>query len=259
MAHKKGVGSTDNGRDSISKRLGVKLFGGQYAKAGNIIVRQRGTKFHPGNNVYMGKDHTLHAQIEGFVNFRTKRLGRTFVNITPLDQVEEKVAKLPKAEKAAATSSAKATDTAKKTTADATDKPAKATTKKAATNTAKKTAADKAANTATKKTAPEATKKAASAAKATKKTAAAKPDKLTKIEGIGPKIAEHLNAAGITSFAELAASPVSKLQEVLDNAGPRYKVHVPDTWPQQAKLAADGNWDDLKVLQDKLDGGRVVD
>ena len=58
MAHKKGVGSTDNGRDSNSKRLGVKLFGGQYAKAGNIIVRQRGTKFHPGENVYMGKDFT---------------------------------------------------------------------------------------------------------------------------------------------------------------------------------------------------------
>jgi large subunit ribosomal protein L27 len=64
MAHKKGVGSTDNGRDSKSKRLGVKLFGGQFAKAGNIIVRQRGTKYHPGENVYMGKDFTLHARIE---------------------------------------------------------------------------------------------------------------------------------------------------------------------------------------------------
>jgi large subunit ribosomal protein L27 len=65
MAHKKGVGSTDNGRDSNSKRLGVKLFGGQFARAGNIIVRQRGTKFHPGDNVGMGRDFTLHALVDG--------------------------------------------------------------------------------------------------------------------------------------------------------------------------------------------------
>jgi large subunit ribosomal protein L27 len=83
MAHKKGVGSTDNGRDSNAKYLGVKLFGGQYAKAGNIIVRQRGTKFHPGNNVGIGKDHTLHALLPGVVEFKKKRLGRTFVNIVP--------------------------------------------------------------------------------------------------------------------------------------------------------------------------------
>ena len=83
MAHKKGVGSTDNGRDSNPKFLGVKLFGGQYAKAGNIIVRQRGTKFHPGNNVGMGKDHTLHALVPGTVEFKKKRLGRTFVNVVP--------------------------------------------------------------------------------------------------------------------------------------------------------------------------------
>ncbi|NNF35714.1 MAG: 50S ribosomal protein L27 [Saprospiraceae bacterium] len=85
MAHKKGVGSTDNGRDSNSKRLGVKLFGGQYAKAGNIIVRQRGTKFHPGENVGMGKDFTLHALVEGTIEFRKRRLNRTFVNVVPLN------------------------------------------------------------------------------------------------------------------------------------------------------------------------------
>ena len=76
MAHKKGVGSSDNGRDSKSKRLGVKLFGGQYAKAGNILVRQRGTKFHPGENVYMGKDFTLHAQITGTVAFSKSKQDR---------------------------------------------------------------------------------------------------------------------------------------------------------------------------------------
>ncbi len=85
MAHKKGVGSTDNGRDSNSKRLGVKLFGGQIAKAGNIIVRQRGTRFHPGLNVGMGRDHTLFALKAGTISFQKKRLDRTFVNIIPAD------------------------------------------------------------------------------------------------------------------------------------------------------------------------------
>ncbi len=87
MAHKKGVGSTDNGRDSNSKRLGVKLFGGQHAIAGNIIVRQRGTRFHPGNNVGMGRDHTLYALIDGFVTFKRGRKDRTFVHI--LSEVSE--------------------------------------------------------------------------------------------------------------------------------------------------------------------------
>ena len=95
MAHKKGVGSTDNGRDSNSKRLGVKLFGGQFARAGNIIVRQRGTKFHPGENVGMGKDFTLHALINGTIEFRKRRLNRTFVNVVPADgYVSEVVAEI---------------------------------------------------------------------------------------------------------------------------------------------------------------------
>jgi large subunit ribosomal protein L27 len=86
MAHKKGVGSSDNGRDSHSNRLGVKLFGGEAALAGNILIRQRGTKYHPGTNVYMGKDHTLHAKIDGFVRFDKKRSNRTFVHITPVGE-----------------------------------------------------------------------------------------------------------------------------------------------------------------------------
>lgn len=84
MAHKKGVGSSDNGRDSKSKRLGVKLFGGQYASAGNIIVRQRGTKFHAGEHVYMSKDFTLHAGVDGIVDFYIGKKRKTFVAITPL-------------------------------------------------------------------------------------------------------------------------------------------------------------------------------
>ena len=81
MAHKKGVGSSKNGRESESKRLGVKMFGGQTVKAGNIIVRQRGTQHHPGNNVGMGKDHTLYALTDGVVVFTRKRNDRSFVSV----------------------------------------------------------------------------------------------------------------------------------------------------------------------------------
>ena len=83
MAHKKGVGSSKNGRESHSKRLGVKIFGGQEAIAGNIIVRQRGTQHHPGDNVGMGKDHTLFALIDGTVEFRKKKDNRSYVSIQP--------------------------------------------------------------------------------------------------------------------------------------------------------------------------------
>jgi large subunit ribosomal protein L27 len=83
MAHKKGVGSSKNGRESHSKRLGVKLFGGQTAKAGNIIVRQRGTVHYPGQNVGIGKDHTLFALIDGVVAFRKKARNRSYVSILP--------------------------------------------------------------------------------------------------------------------------------------------------------------------------------
>ena len=84
MAHKKGAGSSRNGRESESKRLGVKLFGGKLVKAGNILVRQRGTVHHPGNNVGMGKDHTLFAKADGKVAFAVKGpKNRTFVNVVP--------------------------------------------------------------------------------------------------------------------------------------------------------------------------------
>jgi large subunit ribosomal protein L27 len=81
MAHKKGVGSSKNGRESHSKRLGVKLFGGQTAKAGNILVRQRGTRHHAGSGVGMGKDHTLFALVDGVVTFSKKAEGKSFVSI----------------------------------------------------------------------------------------------------------------------------------------------------------------------------------
>ncbi len=85
MAHKKGAGSSKNGRESHSKRLGVKIFGGQYAKAGNILVRQRGTQHHPGENVGIGRDHTLFALVEGTVEFKKGNRDRSFVSVTPLE------------------------------------------------------------------------------------------------------------------------------------------------------------------------------
>jgi len=85
MAHKKGAGSSRNGRESESKRLGVKIFGGQAAISGNIIVRQRGTKHHPGENVGIGKDHTLFALTDGVVEFRKGRQNRSYVSVAPIE------------------------------------------------------------------------------------------------------------------------------------------------------------------------------
>lgn len=202
MAHKKGVGSTDNGRDSNSKRLGVKLFGGQFAKAGNIIIRQRGTKWHPGTGVGLGRDYTIFALTDGTVTFSKGKKNRTFVSVLP--EGEEVIAKAA---------------------------PAK----------------------------PKAAKKAQPAPAAAPKAAPSASDDLTKIEGIGPKIAEIMNGIGIHTFSDLAAAATDTLQDALNNAGNRYKMHNPTTWPQQAQLAADGKWDELNKWQDELDGGRPVE
>jgi large subunit ribosomal protein L27 len=128
MAHKKGVGSTDNGRDSLPKYLGVKKFGGQVVKAGNILVRQRGTKFHAGLNVYMGKDHTLHARVDGVVSFKRTTDERRIVFITPSETLDvagaakvTAVAKAiaPKAPEAAPAAATVKTTATKTTTAKA--------------------------------------------------------------------------------------------------------------------------------------------
>lgn len=234
MAHKKGVGSTDNGRDSKSKRLGVKLFGGQEAVAGNIIVRQRGTKYHPGNNVYMGKDFTLHARIDGTVVYNKGRKNRTFVSVLPAE-VAETVAKVAPA------------------------KP-KATPKAAAP-----------AAPAPEVEAPKAEAPKAEAPKAEEKPKAKKTDKITLpsgkkikqddlkiVEGIGPKIEGLLNDGGISTWADLANAPEEKVQAILDEAGPRYRMHDPATWAKQAKMANEGQWEELEAYQDRLDGGREV-
>ena len=88
MAHKKGVGSSKNGRESHSIRFGVKIFGGEACKAGNIIIRQRGTEFHPGENIGMGKDHTLFALVDGTVKFKVGREDRRYVSIIPAEATE---------------------------------------------------------------------------------------------------------------------------------------------------------------------------
>ena len=90
MAHKKGVGSSKNGRESESKRLGVKIFGGQTAKSGNIIIRQRGTSHHPGEGVGIGKDHTIYATTDGIVTFKKKTVNnskRSFISVVPAESV----------------------------------------------------------------------------------------------------------------------------------------------------------------------------
>ena len=89
MAHKKAGGSSRNGRDTAGRRLGVKKFGGEHVIPGNIIIRQRGTKWHPGENVGIGRDHTIFAVIEGRVSFRTKAQGRTFVSVDPIAEAAE--------------------------------------------------------------------------------------------------------------------------------------------------------------------------
>lgn len=108
MAHKKGQGSSRNGRESQSKRLGVKVYGGQIAIPGNIIVRQRGTQFHPGENVGMGKDHTIFSKIEGVVTFINKKNNRKYISVLPAEAfLNDEIVEAPKkvAKKASASSS----------------------------------------------------------------------------------------------------------------------------------------------------------
>lgn len=206
MAHKKGVGSSDNGRDSKSKRLGVKLFGGQHAIPGNIIIRQRGTRFHPGAGVGIGRDHTLFALAEGVVTFTKRKLGRTFVSVMPkFEEVKETIAPVKKAKPAAA---APVVEDSKPETA-----PAKAS------------------------------------------NSAESGDNLKMVEGIGPKIEVLLQEAGIHTFSDLANADLTKLEGILEAAGPRYKSHNPGTWAKQALLAHEGKWDELLALQDQLKGG----
>lgn len=234
MAHKKGVGSSDNGRDSKSKRLGVKLFGGQTAIAGNIIIRQRGTKFHAGEHVGIGRDFTLFALKDGVVHFKTGRKDRTYVHILTdgFEEVAETIAPIAKTKPAPAPVVEDAPVSEAPAVSES-EAPAVEETPKA-----KAAASDKIVSPSGKKY---------------------KLDDLKIIEGVGPKIEELFNAAGINTWAELAETSADRLKEILTEAGSRYQMHDPTTWPQQAGLAAAGEWEELESLQERLDGGREVE
>jgi len=257
MAHKKGVGSTDNGRDSKSKRLGVKLFGGQSAKAGNILVRQRGTEFHPGENVYMGRDHTLHASIDGVVSFSRARNDRRYVSVLPVPEVIDVPVKpkpgsttrptLPKQPKAEpATPAVKEAVAAPEEIVAVAEEPVAvepvAVSEETVTVVAEETAAEES--------------KAEKKAPASKK--GPKLNDLKIIEGVGPKIEQLLKEGGIETWEDLANAPVDRLKEIMDAAGARYQMHDPSTWPAQAKFAAEGKFEELKEYQDMLIGGRNI-
>ena len=164
MAHKKGQGSSKNGRESHSKRLGVKKFGGEFVLAGNILVRQRGTQFHPGLGVGLGKDHTLFAKRHGVVEFETKRNNRKYIHVQPVAELEE------------------------------------------AMQNAVKVAQEEVV---------EAPKAAVAA------------DDLTALAGVGPKMADKMNAAGITSFAQLAAMTEEAIAALEAEKG---KITTPAKW-----------------------------
>ena len=241
MAHKKGVGSSKNGRESESKRLGVKIFGGQKCVAGNIIIRQRGTKYRIGTGVGLGRDHTVYALKDGIVYFQKKKDNRTYVSVVEAgtDMAE---LKSPTPNKAKAK---------KPTPAKKTDKAAEA--KKEAKIDAPKDEVKE--ETPLAAPAPEVKEEEPKA----KKKTTPKGDDLKKIEGIGPKIAEILTNADLGSFKALGASDANTIAGILEAAGSRYKSHDPTTWPEQARMADAGDWDALKKWQDELDGGRVVE
>jgi len=239
MAHKKGVGSTDNGRDSKSKRLGVKLFGGQAAKAGFILVRQRGTEYHPGENVYMGRDHTLHAAIDGVVSFTRARNDRRYVNVLPAAVVAAATAK-PKSTGAAQTKPQPPAKTPAPV-AEVVETPVAEVVE--ALNLEEPAVETSAEDTKAEKKAPAAKK-------------GPKLNDLKIIEGVGPKIEQILKEGGIETWDDLANASADRLKEILEAAGSRYQMHDPSTWPAQAKFAAHGQFDDLKEYQDMLIGGR---
>ena len=274
MAHKKGAGSTDNGRDSLPKYLGVKKFGGQYAKAGNILVRQRGTKFHAGENVYMSKDHTLHAYVAGTVCFKKTKENRRIVYISPevpkINEVAETLdvpAKAVKVSKPVAKATVAAAPVAKAVVetpvAEAVvETPvAEAVVETPVAEAVVETpVAEAVVETPVAEAVVEMPVAEAPSEEAAVETAvvkkSAKGDDLKKIEGIGPKIEQLLHEAGITTFAQLAETSPDLIKVILDNAGPRFAIHNPATWTAQAALAAEGKWDELKTWQDELDGGK---
>lgn len=271
MAHKKGVGSTDNGRDSKSKRLGVKLFGGQVARAGNIIIRQRGTKYHPGENVYMGKDYTIHAKVDGKVAFRKSHRNRMYVSVVTDDAAvgtaapqakaapKAKAAPAPAAAPQEITGSPERIEELKAGQIGAAEEETVGGAQQEAEAAPQGIADIPQVTPATEDTRTPDVDPTPGKAKAEKVTVGGKKyniDDLKVVEGIGPKIEGLLHDIGIKTWKDLAETSLDQVQDMLNEAGPRYRIHNPGTWAMQAQLAADGKWEELNELQDKLDGGK---
>lgn len=208
MAHKKAGGSSRNGRDSEGRRLGVKKYGGEVVIPGNIIVRQRGTKFHPGKNVGMGKDHTLFALTDGNVKFHVGRAGRSFVSVLPNGQLSVESGDAPK-------SAANATKA--KSAAPAEKAPAKAAPK-----AAEKFETDAPAPANLMSEAP------------------AEIDDLKQVNGIGPKFEKMLNGFGIYKFEQLAAFTASDVEWLSGQLGSFPDRITRKQWVEQAQELAKG-------------------
>ena len=245
MAHKKAGGSSRNGRDSESKRLGVKRYGGELVTAGNIIVRQRGTKFHPGTNMGLGRDHTLFALSDGYVKFHVGQRGRSLVSVvdenpnTPLSSSKKIGAPTASAKAAAAVAVASAAVSTK------------AEAKKAAPKAEKKAAEPKAE--AKKAEAPKAEEKPKKAAAKKEKfvtdapapknllsEAPADVDDLKKIKGVGPKFEGLLNSFGIYQYAQMAAFSAKDVEWLAAELGSFPDRIDRDEWVKQAKDLAKG-------------------
>lgn len=244
MAHKKAGGSSRNGRDSESKRLGVKRYGGELVTAGNIIVRQRGTKFHPGTNMGLGRDHTLFALSDGYVKFHVGQRGRSLVSI-----VDENPNTPPSSNKkiGAPTATAKAAAAVAVASAAVSTKAEK---KAAAPKAEKKAAAPKAEKKAAEPKA-EAKPKKAPAKKAAASDGPAAPanlmakapaaaDDLKKLKGVGPKGEAALNAAGIYMFEQLAAFSAADVEWLAGQLGSSAERIERDGWIAQAGELAKG-------------------
>jgi large subunit ribosomal protein L27 len=237
MAHKKAGGSSRNGRDSESKRLGVKRYGGELVTAGNIIVRQRGTKFHPGTNMGLGRDHTLFALSDGYVKFHVGQRGRSLVSI-----VDENPNTPPSSNKkiGAPTASAKAAAAVAVASAAVSNK-AEAKPKAAAKPKAEakpKAAAKPKAEAKPKKAAAKAESGAAPANLLSK--APADADDLKKIKGVGPKAAGALNDIGIYKFEQLAAFSASDVEWLAGQLGSSVERIERDGWIAMAAELAKG-------------------
>lgn len=203
MAHKKGQGSSRNGRESESKRLGVKLFGGQTAIPGNILVRQRGTKFHAGLGVGMGKDHTLFAKEVGLVTFTSKKGNKRYVSVLPVE-----------AHALAKDVDAKSVDLDAKKLADVSEEAVESANAPVPTV--------------------ESVKAEAAAPKAKKAKKEAKGDDLKKLNGVGPAFEKRLNALGLFTFADIIALTDDKIAK-LEEQDSMTSLEEWHNWIEQAK------------------------